>query len=133
MSTYDTTIVGARVVFPGQGVTRCDVGIRRGRVAALGDDLAGEPTAERIDAEGLFLFPGGVDSHFHIGIYRPLEQDARSETRSSLVGGATSVISYFRTGAHYLNRTGSYRDILPEVLAAVEGRCYTDYLSLIHI
>ena len=127
MSTYDTTIVGARVVFPGQGVTRCDVGIRGGRVAALGDDLAGEPTEERIDAEGLFLFPGGVDSHFHIGIYRPLEQDARSETRSSLVGGATSVISYFRTGSHYLNRTGSYRDIFPEVLAAVEGRCYTDY------
>jgi dihydropyrimidinase/allantoinase len=46
---------------------------------------------------------------------------------SSLVGGVTSVVSYFRTGSHYLNRTGPYREIYPEVLAATRGHAYTDY------
>ncbi|MDQ7850997.1 MAG: amidohydrolase family protein, partial [Armatimonadota bacterium] len=36
-------------------------------------------------------------------------------------------ISYFRTGQHYLNKSGPYRQILPEVLAMTEGRAYTDY------
>jgi dihydropyrimidinase/allantoinase len=54
------------------------------------------------------VFPGGVDAHFHIGIYRPVSEDAESETRSALVGGVTTVVSYFRTGSHYLNRSGPY-------------------------
>jgi len=37
------------------------------------------------------------------------------------------VISYFRTGSHYLNKTGAYNEILPEVLSAVEGRAHVDY------
>jgi dihydroorotase-like cyclic amidohydrolase len=127
MSEHDTTIVGGRVVFPGQGVVPCDLGITDGRIAAIAGDLAGEPTEERIDATGLFVFPGAVDSHFHLGIYRPIATDATSETRSSLVGGVTSVISYFRTGSHYLSKTGPYREILPEVLDAVAGRAFVDY------
>ena len=127
MSAYDTTIIGGDVVFPNQGVIRCDIGISDGRIRAIADDLSTEPAEERIDARNLAVFPGGVDSHFHLGIYRPIERDATSETRSSLVGGATAVISYFRTGSHYLNKTGSYRDIFPEVRAAVEGRAFVDF------
>src|SRR5262249_33294104 len=61
------------------------------------------------------------------GIYRDLGTDVASETESSLVGGATTALSYFRTGHHYLNRTGSYREILPEVIATSEGRARTDF------
>jgi len=43
---------------------------------------------------------GAVDAHCHLGIYRSLAEDAESETLSSLRGGVTTVISYFRTGSH---------------------------------
>jgi dihydropyrimidinase/allantoinase len=68
-----------------------------------------------------------VDSHFHIGIYRDLATDAESETASALAGGVTTVVSYFRTGSHYLNKSGPYRTIFPEVVAATEGHAHTDF------
>jgi dihydropyrimidinase/allantoinase len=37
------------------------------------------------------------------------------------------VISYFRTGSHYLNRSGPYEEIFPEVLRATAGNARTDY------
>jgi dihydroorotase-like cyclic amidohydrolase len=127
MSRYDTVITGGTCVLPSQDPVSCAIGVRDGRIVALAEDLSASDGDEHVDATGLVVLPGGVDSHFHIGIYRPVEDDASSETESSLVGGATSVISYFRTGSHYLNRSGSYREILPEVLAMTEGRAHTDY------
>src|SRR5205823_13551577 len=106
---------------------RCNVGVRDGRITALADAIASRDAAEVIDARGKLVLPGAVDSHFHIGIYRDLAVDAASETRSALVGGVTTVVSYFRTGSHYLNRSGTYREIFPEVLAATHGHAFTDY------
>src|SRR5579872_6340850 len=116
MSRYDTVITGGRVLIYGVGPVESSVAIKDGRIAAIADDLRNADADTHVDANGLVVMPGGVDSHFHLGIYRPIEVDAASETASSLVGGATSVLSYFRTGSHYLNKTGLYRDILPEVL-----------------
>src|SRR5579884_2454876 len=113
MRRLDTLVKGGQVVFPGHGVVRCDLGIRDGRIAALADELEASAAGEVIDASGLLVFPGGVD--------------ARSETESSLVGGATTVVSYVRTGRHYLNTSGPYREVLPEVLGATAGHAYTDY------
>jgi dihydroorotase-like cyclic amidohydrolase len=128
MSRYDTVVANGRVVLPGLAdPVEVAIGIRDGRVAAIAEEISASDADEHVDASGLVVLPGGVDSHFHIGIYRPIEADAASETRSSLVGGATSVISYFRTGSHYLNRVGPYREILPEVLDRTRGRAHTDY------
>ncbi len=122
--SYDLVVRGGTVVLPDHGEMRADVAVRNGTVAALGDDLSG---GEEYDATGKFVLPGAVDAHYHLGIYQSLAQDAFEETRSSLVGGATTVLSYFRTGSHYLDKTGPYDEILPEVLAAVAGRSHTDY------
>lgn len=126
MARYDSVILGGRVVLPGSGVVPCGIGITAGRIAALADDLRASDGDEAIDATGTVVFPGGVDAHFHLGIYRDLATDAESETESSLVGGVTTVLSYFRTGQHYLNRTGPYREIFPAVLEATRGRVHTD-------
>ncbi len=127
MERFDLAVVGGHVVIPYTGVVRCDVGIRNGRIAALAERIPAESAAEVVDARGKWVFPGAVDSHFHLGIYRGLAEDARSETRSALAGGVTTILSYFRTGRHYLNRSGPYREIFPEVLSAVQGNAYTDY------
>lgn len=128
MSTrFDTVVTGGTLVIPYVGEVRGDVGVRDGRIVTIADDLSRADADVRIDADGKVVLPGAVDSHYHLGIYRDLATDTESETTSSLVGGVTSVISYFRTGQHYLNKTGPYREIFPEVLATVAGHSKVDY------
>ena len=124
---YDLLIKGGTAVFPYHGAVRCDIGVRGGRIAAIADEIASGEAAEVVDARGKHVFPGAVDSHYHVGIYRPHSEDAQSESRSALVGGVSTVISYFRTGHHYLNKTGPYKEIFPEALALSAGNFYTDY------
>ncbi|MER5319041.1 dihydroorotase [Streptosporangium roseum] len=125
MTRYDLLVKNGTLVLPYHGEIRADLAVSGGRIVAVGEDLDG--AEEVIDATGKVVLPGAVDAHFHIGIYRDMALDAFEETRSSLVGGATTVLSYFRTGRHYLDRTGPYGTIFPEVLAAVGGRAWTDY------
>jgi dihydropyrimidinase/allantoinase len=127
VSQFDAVVVGGTLVDPVAGEIRADIGIKDGRIAAISDGLAPGDGEEAIDARGNHVFPGGVDSHYHLGIYRDITDDTESETTSSLVGGVTTVVSYFRTGSHYLNRTGPYREIFPEVLNRVEGHAKVDY------
>jgi dihydroorotase-like cyclic amidohydrolase len=127
MKRFDLAILNGTAVIPHTGAVRADIGVRGGTIAALADAIDPAQAEEVIDARGHLVMPGAVDSHFHLGIYRSMADDAESETASALVGGVTSVISYFRTGQHYLNKTGRYHDIFPEVLALTEGRTYTDY------
>ncbi len=127
MARFDTVIKNGLVVIPYVGQLPMDIGIRDGRIAALEDHIDTTEADELIDASGKAVLPGGVDTHFHLGIYRDITQDTESETTSSVVGGVTSVISYFRTGQHYLNKTGPYREIFPEVLDRVAGHARIDY------
>ena len=57
MNEYDLVVRGGTVV-TGIGTFRGDVGIRQGRIAALGERLEGTNT---LDAGGLLVLPGGVD------------------------------------------------------------------------
>ncbi len=127
MARFDTVITGGRAVIPHVGTIRTDIGITGGVVTALADELNPADADQHVDATGRVILPGGVDSHFHLGIYRDITADTESETTSSLVGGVTSVISYFRTGQHYLNKVGPYREVFPEVLDRVGGHARVDY------
>lgn len=62
---FDLLIRGA-VVFDGTGApaTIAEVGVRDGRIAAVGD-LAGASAVELAEAEGLALAPGFIDAHAH--------------------------------------------------------------------
>jgi dihydroorotase-like cyclic amidohydrolase len=127
MGRFDTVVLGGQTVLPGQGLVRADVGITDGRISAIGEDFASGDADEVVDATGKLVLPGAVDAHFHLGIYRDITEDTESETLSSLAGGVTSVISYFRTGSHYLEKSGPYADIFPEVLQATNGHSRVDF------
>ena len=62
---YDLIITGGSVL-NGEGApaVRADVGIRAGRIAAIGD-LAAAAATRRIDASGLTVSPGFIDMHNH--------------------------------------------------------------------
>jgi dihydroorotase-like cyclic amidohydrolase len=122
--SFDVVVAGGHVAIGNGEPILADVGISDGVIRGIGEGLSGE---EVVDARGLLVLPGAVDAHYHLGIYRSIGDDAESETASSLAGGVTSVISYFRTGSHYLNKSGPYAQIFPEVLEATAGKARTDF------
>ncbi|MGH9723660.1 MAG: dihydropyrimidinase, partial [Candidatus Acidiferrales bacterium] len=60
------TLIRNGVVVTALDTFPSDVGIRDGRVAALGADLPSENAARVIDAHGLYVMPGGIDVHTHL-------------------------------------------------------------------
>jgi N-acyl-D-amino-acid deacylase len=65
MNNYDLAILGGTVVDgTGRPRFRADVGIRKGRIAHIGKIERQEAT-EVIDAKGLIVAPGVIDSHTH--------------------------------------------------------------------
>ena len=128
MKIFDLVIKNAHVVRPNQtGVDCLDIGIKDGRVARLAPEIRAEDANEAFDAKRLLAFPGCVDAHMHVGIYRPLAQDAVSESKAAAMGGVTSSLNYIRTGAYYLNRGGPYHEVMPEILKLSDGRFFVDY------
>ena len=76
---FDWILRGGQVVdgLGGEPV-RLDVGIRGGRVAALGD-LAGIEAAEEYDATGQWVCPGFIDTHTHSDAYLLIEPGSPSK------------------------------------------------------
>ncbi|TAN31669.1 allantoinase AllB [bacterium] len=64
MSAAELILRGGRVV-TASGVAVADVAIAEGRIVAVEPDLSGWTASEDLEATGLHVFPGGVDSHVH--------------------------------------------------------------------
>jgi dihydropyrimidinase len=95
MAGFDLVVRGGTVVTASDSM-RADVGIRAGRVAALADSLPAEGRV--IDAGGLLVMPGGVDTHCHI---EQLEANGTvhedsfvTASASAFAGGTTSAICF---------------------------------------
>lgn len=74
------------------GTTRADVGVRRGRITAIGDVSR---AARDLDATGKLVLPGCVDLHTHLAstpTFTPLD-DFEHGTRAAIAGGVTTVCS----------------------------------------
>lgn len=128
MTSLETLVKNVKVVRPGVAEPeRLDIGISGGRFTRLAPEVPAEDAQVVVDGRGLLAFPGVVDAHQHWGIYNPLEDDTRTESRACAQGGVTTALTYMRTGQYYLNRGGSYEEFFPRVLAASEGRSYVDY------
>ena len=127
MSDYDLVVKGATVVQPYLGTRKADIGVRGGKIAAIAQNMATNGAEKVIDATGKHVFPGAVDTHLHIGIYRPFKEDAASESTSAASGGVTTIVTYFRPGRNYLNKTGPYKELLPELLELSQGSYLVDY------
>jgi dihydroorotase len=88
--TYDLVLAGATVVNQDGAVAR-DIGIRDGKIAAIG--TIGRGTArETWQCAGLHILPGVIDSQVHFrepGMTH--KEDLESGSRSAVMGGVTAV------------------------------------------
>ncbi|MFC6646460.1 dihydropyrimidinase [Granulicella cerasi] len=92
---FDLTIRRGTVVLP-DSISVCDLGVRDGKIVAIEPILpAGR---EDVDATGLLVLPGGVDSHVHVdqtfSSGAQIADDFASGTASALAGGTTTIISF---------------------------------------
>src|SRR5262252_4777009 len=89
-ASYDLIIRGGIVVNQdGEGPR--DIGVTAGRVAAIGD-LGAAAAGEAIDAKGLHVLPGVIDSQVHFrepGLTH--KEDLETGSRSAVLGGVTAV------------------------------------------
>ena len=94
-ASFDLVVRNARVATASDCFS-ADIGIRDGRIAMLGRQLAAG--AHEIDAAGRVLTPGGVDAHCHLDQPMPapmrMADDFDTGTRSAACGGTTTVIPF---------------------------------------
>ena len=120
---FDLVIRGGTVATD-QEVFSADIGIRDGKIAALGASV-GSGTRE-IDASGKLVLPGGVDSHTHIeqissaGVMTA--DDFYTATRSAAFGGTTTVISFCAQ-----HRKDSIPVVLKDYFERARARAVIDY------
>ncbi len=119
---FDTVIRHGTVVTASDTFVS-DVGIKDGRIAALAAELT--DAEEIIDATGLFVLPGGIDSHVHLdqpsGNGIVMADDFDSGTRSAAIGGNSTVMAFCMQ-----EKGQTLREALKVYHAKADGKCHVD-------
>ena len=65
---YDLLIKGGHVIDPANSIDgMMDVAVFAGKIAAVSKNIAANEAGKVVDASGLYVTPGLIDIHFHIG------------------------------------------------------------------
>ena len=119
--TYDLILKGGIVVTP-NGREQTDIGVRDGRIVALGGLAAASAGAE-IDVAGLHVLPGVIDTQVHFrepGLEH--KEDLATGTAAAAMGGVVAVFEMPNT------KPGTTTDAeLLDKLKRAEGRTWTDH------
>ncbi|CDX19039.1 dihydroorotase [Mesorhizobium sp. ORS 3324] len=120
-TTFDLILTGGTVVnHDGEGLR--DVGVRNGRIAAIGD-LGQASAGETIDCSGLHILPGVVDSQVHFrepGLEH--KEDLETGSRAAVLGGVTAVFEMPNT-----NPLTTSEAALADKVRRATGRMHCDF------
>lgn len=131
-SPADLAIRGALCVLPSPQnpeefvVARTSVAVKNGRIAAIGADVH-KGAREVINAEGLHLFPGVIDSQVHFrepGLVH--KEDLETGTKGAALGGVTAIFEMPNT-----KPATTTAELFNEKLRSAEGRAWTDHAFFI--
>jgi dihydroorotase len=66
--SYDLLLKGGHIIDPANGLdAKMDVAVSLGRIAAVEKDIPANQAGKVVDVSGLFVTPGLIDIHFHVG------------------------------------------------------------------
>jgi dihydroorotase len=118
---FDLVVKGGTCVGP-LGAAPGDIGIREGRIVALGA-LGSASAAEVLEASGLHVLPGVIDSQVHFrepGLTH--KEDLATGTRAAVLGGVTSIFEMPNTVP-----PTTTAETLADKLRRAQGRACCDY------
>ncbi len=119
--TFDLLLKGGTVVnHDGEGPR--DIGVRNGRIAALGS-FGAQQAGETIDCTGLHILPGVIDSQVHFrepGLTH--KEDLETGSRGAVLGGVTAVFEMPNT-----NPLTTSAETLAEKVRLGRNRMYCDF------
>ncbi|MCC6919989.1 MAG: dihydroorotase [Alphaproteobacteria bacterium] len=119
--TFDLVISGGQVMTPG-GLVSADVGVRDGRIAAIGA-IPARLAGTHYDATGLHVLPGVIDAHVHFrepGLTH--KEDFETGSRAAVLGGVTAVFEMPNSDPPTTNG-----ERLLDKLGRAKGRMACDY------
>lgn len=119
----DLLVTGGTIVTP-DGSIQGDLGVAEGRIVGVyAAGTASPASAERVDATGRHILPGGIDAHVHTRApARPDRETWQSGTSAAARSGITAIIEMPMS-----NPPGSTAGVIRDRLAAAEGSCHVDY------
>ena len=124
MGNPSAFVIRGADILDATGRRRADIVVRGGRITQIGLDLAYDLPVH--DAGGLIATPGGVDPHAHIeqrsgmGLWNA--DTFETATRSAVLGGTTSVISFAAQG-----KGERLQDVVADYAARAERGSMIDY------
>lgn len=120
---FDLTIHNGRIS-NADSTFYADIGIKDGVITAIGSHL--QPGRDVVDASGLWVLPGGIDSHTHIeqlsGMGVMCADDFYSGTVSAAFGGTTTILSFAAQ-----HRNDRVKDVLADYSARAKSKAVIDY------
>lgn len=119
--TFDLVFKGGTVVNHA-GIGLADIGVKDGRIAEIGT-IAEGMAGETIDAKGLHILPGVIDTQVHFrepGLEH--KEDLESGSRSAVLGGVTAVFEMPNT-----RPPTTSADALAAKVVAARDRMYCDF------
>ncbi len=122
MSEHYDLILSGGTVFTPSGEAATDVGVREGRIAAIGD-LGGADAAGTLPCSGLHVLPGVIDTQVHFrepGAEH--KEDLASGSASAVAGGVTAVFEMPNT-----NPLTATAEALDDKLRRARGRMWCDH------
>jgi dihydroorotase len=120
MTSFDLILRGGRCVLP-WGEVDADVGVRAGRIAAIGD-LRTAGAAQEIDCRGLHVLPGLIDPHVHLrDPGDPKVETIPTGTKAAILGGITAVFDMPNTTPSITSQKA-----LEDKRAYAEGKSWCD-------
>jgi dihydroorotase len=119
--TFDLVIRGGTIVnHAGEG--EGDIGVRDGRIAAIGD-LRTAPAGEIFEAKGLHVLPGVIDTQVHFREPgNEHKEDLETGTRAAALGGVTAVFEMPNTAPPTTSA-----EALADKLKRAKGRAHVDH------
>lgn len=119
--TYDLIVRGGEVInHAGRGVA--DIGVKAGKILRIGD-LGQAYAGETVDAAGLLVMPGVIDTQVHFrepGL--EWKEDLESGSRSAVLGGVTAVFEMPNT-----EPTTTDPDAMADKLKRAHDRMWSDH------